>query len=89
MADYVRVMISIAAQRRVMRAIGPAALALAGVPVTGPASPTQPRRTLGGERLTALPMALAAQPFAAPIYREQRTGGPGTVQPQNGHKAWK
>ncbi len=36
MADYVRVMIAIAAQWRVVRAIGPSAQALAGVPVTGP-----------------------------------------------------
>ena len=74
MADYVRVMISIAAQWRVVRAIGPAALALAGVPVAGPASP---------KRLPALPVT------APPVYREQRKGGPGTVQPKNGHKAWK
>ena len=98
MADYVRVMISIAAQWRVLRAIGPAALPLAGVPVTGPASPTQPRRpqqralgplTLGAERLPVLPIAPPAQPFAPPNTREQLTGGPGTVQPQNGPKALK
>jgi hypothetical protein len=36
MSDYVRVMISIATQWRVAQALGPAALALAGVPVNGP-----------------------------------------------------
>jgi hypothetical protein len=35
MADYVRVMIAIAAQWRVLQAVGPAASALVGVPVAG------------------------------------------------------
>ena len=38
MADYVRVMIAIAAQWRVVRAIGPSAIALVGVPVAEPAA---------------------------------------------------
>jgi hypothetical protein len=42
-------MISIAAQWRVVRALGPAALALAGVPVTGPARP-KGRRTRPSKR---------------------------------------
>ena len=49
MSDYVRVMISIAAQWRVVRALGPSALALAGVPVTGPARP-KGRRAQGNKR---------------------------------------
>ena len=36
MADYVRAMIAIAAQWRVLQAIGPAASALVGVPVSQP-----------------------------------------------------
>jgi hypothetical protein len=51
MADYVRVMISIAAQWRVWRAIGPTAVALVGVPVAAPgtkslAAPHAGRRKL-------------------------------------------
>ena len=48
MSDYVRVMISIAAQWRVAQALGPAALALAGVPVTQPALPK--RRPAGNRK---------------------------------------
>ena len=50
MSDYVRVMISIAAQWRVVRALGPSALALAGVPVSGPVRPKL-RRPAPSKRL--------------------------------------
>ena len=43
MSDCVRVIISIAAQLRVVRALGPSALVLVGVPVSGPARPTSGR----------------------------------------------
>jgi len=48
MSDYVRVMISIATQWRVAQALGPAALALAGVPVHGPVR--RKRRSPAGKR---------------------------------------
>ncbi len=43
MSDCVRIIISIAAQLRVVRALGPSALVLVGVPVSGPARPTPSR----------------------------------------------
>jgi len=39
MSDTVRIIVSIAAQWRVVRALGPSALGLAGVPVSGPIRP--------------------------------------------------
>ena len=42
MSDTVRIIVSIAAQWRVVRALGPSALALAGVPVAGPKRPARP-----------------------------------------------
>ena len=42
MSDCVRVIVSIAAQLRVVRALGPAALVLVGVPVSGPTRATLP-----------------------------------------------
>ena len=42
MSDCVRIITSIAAQLRVVRALGPAALVLVGVPVSGPARNTLP-----------------------------------------------
>ena len=66
MADYVRVMIAIAAQWRVVRAIGPAAIALVGVPVAGqPAGPA------------ARPVAQLV-PAPALASRKQQKGGSGT-----------
>jgi len=41
MSDTVRIIVSIAAQWRVVRALGPSALALAGVPVAGPRRPAR------------------------------------------------
>jgi len=60
MSDYVRVIVSIAAQWRVVRALGPSALALAGVPVTGPARPKL-RRPAASKR-PAQPNAPGARP---------------------------
>ena len=60
MADYVRVMISIAAQWRVVRALGPSALALAGVPVAGPAAPKRGR--------------VRPQPAAGPVAAQPKNG---------------
>ena len=50
MSDYVRIIVSIAAQWRVVRALGPSALALAGVPVTGPAARPRRRRPAAAKR---------------------------------------
>jgi hypothetical protein len=72
MADYVRVMISIAAQWRVWRAIGPAATALVGVPVA---------------RSTSLPVAPPAVLKAGqPKLRKGGSGKVRPENGHNGHK---
>jgi hypothetical protein len=75
MADYVRVVIALAAQWRVRRAIGPTAVALVGLPVAMPRQP-QPQ-----------PVALAT-PRGEIGHNDDVEGGPGTGRPKPGYRAW-